>query len=193
MRPSPTFDGARSRAIWTCLGKALKKAPDERYASADAFAEDLKRFLSHEPVQARPDTVAYRLSKFVERRRGGVLSALLVTVALIGTTVFALWESTQARADRDMALSEGRRARGHDAMMAFLFDDSVRQAPGAPVHKRLDRARDFIERRYRGDPDIAASLLLSLRQRYIESATPNRHWRFARARRPSPAGATILT
>jgi eukaryotic-like serine/threonine-protein kinase len=150
------------------LGKALKKPPDERYASADAFAEDLRRFLAHEPVQARPDTVAYRVSKFVSRHRAGVLSAFLVAIALIGTTVFALWELSEARVDRDMAVSEGRRVQGHDAMMALLFDDSVRQAPGDAVHRRLDRARDFIERRYRADPDIAASLLLSLRRRYLE-------------------------
>jgi eukaryotic-like serine/threonine-protein kinase len=150
------------------LGKALKKDPSERYASVGAFADDLKRFLSHEPVQARPDTIPYRVSKFVQRHRGGVLSALAVTLALIGTTAFALWELREARADRDMAISEGRRAHGHDVMMGFLFNDSVRQSPEDAVHKRLDRAREFIDRQYRGDPDIAAALLLSLHQRYID-------------------------
>lgn len=150
------------------LHKALKKHPTERYASVGAFADDLKRYLTHEPVQARPDTVAYRVSKFVRRHQGGVISALLVTIALIGTTAFALWELREARADRDMAISEGRRAHGHDVMMGFLFDDSVRQSPEDAVHKRLDRAREFINRQYRGDPDIAAALLLSLRHRYID-------------------------
>jgi eukaryotic-like serine/threonine-protein kinase len=150
------------------LNKALKKDPAERYASVGAFADDIKRYLTHEPVQARPDTVAYRVSKFVRRHQGGVLSALLVTIALIGTTAFALWELREARADRDMAISEGRRAHGHDVMMGFLFNDSVRQSPEDAVHKRLDRAREFIDRQYRGDPDIAAALLLSLRQRYID-------------------------
>jgi serine/threonine-protein kinase len=150
------------------LRKALKKEPGERYASVGAFADDLKRFLTHEPVQARADTIPYRVSKFVRRHQGGVLSALAVTLALIGTTAFALWELREARADRDMAVSEGRRAHGHDVMMGFLFNDSVRQSPEDAVHKRLDRAREFIDRQYRGDPDIAAALLLSLRQRYID-------------------------
>jgi len=150
------------------LRKALKKEPGERYASVGAFADDLKRFLTHEPVQARADTIPYRVSKFVRRHQGGVLSALAVTLALIGTTAFALWELRAARADRDMAVSEGRRAHGHDVMMGFLFNDSVRQSPEDAVHKRLDRAREFIERQYRGDPDIAAALLLSLRHRYID-------------------------
>jgi eukaryotic-like serine/threonine-protein kinase len=150
------------------LRKALKKEPGERYASVGAFADDLKRFLTHEPVRARADTIPYRVSKFVRRHRGGVLSALLVAIALIGTTAFALWELSEARADRDMAVSEGRRAHGHDVMMGFLFNDSVRQSPEDAVHKRLDRAREFIDRQFRGDPDVAAALLLSLRHRYMD-------------------------
>src|ERR1700742_543329 len=57
----------------TILGKALKKDPAERYASVGAFAEDLRRFLSHEPISARPDTVPYRVTKFVRRNRGSVV------------------------------------------------------------------------------------------------------------------------
>ena len=169
---STTVPTIRRRALEgdldNILHKALKKDPTERYASVGAFADDLKRYLTHEPVQARPDTVAYRVSKFVRRHQGGVMSALLVTIALIGTTAFALWELREARADRDMAISEGRRAHGHDVMMGFLFNDTVRQSPDDAVHKRLDRAREFIDRQYRGDPDIAAALLLSLRHRYID-------------------------
>src|SRR5262249_28541398 len=52
------------------LSKALKKDPGERYASIDAFADDLRRFLGHEPIQARPDTLSYRTAKFVRRHRG---------------------------------------------------------------------------------------------------------------------------
>jgi serine/threonine-protein kinase len=52
------------------LGKALKKLPAERYASVGAFAEDLRRYLTHEPVKACADTATYRLTKFVRRHRG---------------------------------------------------------------------------------------------------------------------------
>src|SRR6266446_3715934 len=49
--------------------KALAKRPEDRYASASALADDLQRYLSGEPVKARPDTPAYRFSKFVLRHR----------------------------------------------------------------------------------------------------------------------------
>jgi serine/threonine protein kinase/Tol biopolymer transport system component len=72
----------------TIVGKALKKNPQERYASIKTFADDLQRYLRHEPISARPDTIAYRAGKFVHRHRSSVIAALLVTLALIGTTIF---------------------------------------------------------------------------------------------------------
>jgi serine/threonine protein kinase/Tol biopolymer transport system component len=72
----------------TIVAKALKKNPQERYPSIKAFADDLQRFLQHEPISARPDAIGYRAGKFVRRHRSSVVAALVVTLALIGTTLF---------------------------------------------------------------------------------------------------------
>jgi serine/threonine protein kinase len=72
----------------TIVAKALKKKPQERYASIKAFVDDLQRYLRHEPIRARPDSIAYRTSKFVRRHRSSVAAALLATVALIGMALF---------------------------------------------------------------------------------------------------------
>jgi serine/threonine protein kinase len=74
----------------TIVGKALKKNPLERYASIESFAEDLQRYLRHQPITARPDTLAYRTGKFIRRHRSRVTAALLVTAALVGTAI-ATW------------------------------------------------------------------------------------------------------
>ncbi len=59
----------------TIVGKALKKDPGERYVSVAALADDLRRYLRHEPISARPDTISYRIGKFVHRNRVGVTVA----------------------------------------------------------------------------------------------------------------------
>ena len=72
----------------TIISKALKKNPQERYPSIKALADDLQHYLKFEPISARPDTIAYRTGKFLRRHRSSVAAALLVTLALIGTTIF---------------------------------------------------------------------------------------------------------
>jgi Tol biopolymer transport system component len=75
----------------TIVAKALKKNPQERYTSIKAFAEDLQRYLRHEPITARPDTIAYRTGKFIRRHRSSVMAALLVTLGLIGAAIVPLF------------------------------------------------------------------------------------------------------
>src|SRR6266404_664757 len=67
--------------------KALAKEKQERYDSASSLAEDLQRYLSGEPVEARPDSPAYRLGKFVLRHRTGAAAAavaMLAVAAVVG-------------------------------------------------------------------------------------------------------------
>jgi serine/threonine protein kinase/Tol biopolymer transport system component len=72
----------------TILTKSLKENPQERYTSIKDFADDLQRHLRHQPISARPDTIAYRTGKFVRRHRSGIAATLLATLALVGTTFF---------------------------------------------------------------------------------------------------------
>jgi serine/threonine-protein kinase len=55
------------------LARAMRKAPTERYPTALAFAEDLERYLRHEPVSAAGESVGYRAGTFMRRHRPGVL------------------------------------------------------------------------------------------------------------------------
>jgi eukaryotic-like serine/threonine-protein kinase len=65
------------------VAKALKKPVAERYPTVAALAADLRRYLDHEPVSARPDSVGYRTAKFVRRYRLAV-GAASATVARAG-------------------------------------------------------------------------------------------------------------
>ena len=107
-RPSDAAaDPARRRALRgdldTIVLKALKKRPAERYASADALAADLRRYLAHEPVLARPDSKAYRLGKLLRRHRVAVGAGTAVAFALLAGAALALWQAHEARLQRDAA------------------------------------------------------------------------------------------
>ncbi len=88
-----------------CL-KCLEKDPRQRYGSAEALADDLERWLRHEPIQGRPASKLHRLTKWAQRHPGValLLGGLFLSLTLgFGLT---LWQS----AARQQALVEGRRA-----------------------------------------------------------------------------------
>jgi eukaryotic-like serine/threonine-protein kinase len=85
------------------VAKALKKAPAERYANAQAFADDLKRHLADEPVTAHRDALSYRVAKFLRRHRAGVAAAGLIVATLAGGIGVALWQAGEARRQKVQA------------------------------------------------------------------------------------------
>lgn len=92
------------------LNKAIKKNPTERYASVDAFAEDLQRYLSDEPVLARPDSSLYRVSKFIKRHRVGTALAATAIIALTVTGIVAAVQAHRAELAAVQARMEKERA-----------------------------------------------------------------------------------
>jgi len=89
--------------IETIAAKALKKSPHERYANAAEFGDDVRRFLAHEPIAARPDARLYRVAKFVQRHWAGVAAASVAVFALGGGVGVALWQAHEAQAQRVQA------------------------------------------------------------------------------------------
>ncbi len=85
--------------------KALAKEPAERYQSADALADDLRRHLHHEAIRARLDTPGYRLRTFTSRHRtlarlGAVAAVLLITglLAWVAAEMGYFWRNPLANA-----------------------------------------------------------------------------------------------
>ncbi len=89
--------------VETIVAKALKKDPAERYGNAEQLADDVRRYLAHEPISARPDARLYRAAKFVQRHRAGVAAVSLAVVALSVGIGVATWEAREARAQRVQA------------------------------------------------------------------------------------------
>jgi serine/threonine protein kinase len=87
----------------TIVARALKKAPAHRYANAADFADDLRRWLAHEPIAARPDSSLYRLAKFVRRHRAGVAAGTVAVAAVAVGVGLALAEGREAGRQRVQA------------------------------------------------------------------------------------------
>ncbi len=96
--------------------KALAKERDRRYDSAIGLANDVERFLNHEPVSAGPPGAGYRVRKFVRRNRGKVVAAGFVILALVMGVVGTSLGLVEARRQRGIALAES--ARKEEALKA---------------------------------------------------------------------------
>ncbi len=132
-----------SKAVWNdldvlCL-TALHRDRDRRYGSAGAIARDVGHFLKDEPLEAHPDTVRYRSTKFITRHRRSVTAAAAVLAAVSAIVVFFTIRLVEAR-DRAVS-SEARTQRIYHLMLnLFEGDDSAAgPAEGLRVVSLLDR------------------------------------------------------
>jgi serine/threonine-protein kinase len=137
----------------TILLKALKKKPEERYATVDAFGADLQRYLSGAAVLARPDSLWYRGSKVLRRNRWevGVAACVLLAFALdfgLGATAVAmfalaigamaaLWQAREARRQARMARTAAAAAQS-EATTARAVQDFLKQIFQANSSNQLD-------------------------------------------------------
>jgi eukaryotic-like serine/threonine-protein kinase len=160
------------------LHMALKKEPRERYATIGSFAEDLHRHLADQPVRARPDTLAYRTSKFVRRHRGGVTAGILTVLAivagLVGTVTQARRAERQAERaqhERDRALHELTNAEAANEFVGFLLGEGAGK-PFTTV-ELLARADQLVEKQFAGDAALRARLQMTIGNVYSDAADVN--------------------
>ena len=141
--PPRKLDPRVPRNLETIVLKCVAKDPAERYASAEAVAEDLHRFLADRPIKARRSSAVERLGRWCRRNPwlAGLSAAvlLLLLVVAVGSTVFAV------RLQEEL----GRRHRAERDQLEKLFSAQVAEA----------RAR-----RYSGRPGQRFKSLEALRQ-----------------------------
>ncbi len=83
--------------------KCLEKDRSRRYQTANTLAEEVRRFLRGEPINARPPSAAYRMEKFVHRHRVQVAAALFSVAVLVVATVISASQAIRARQERARA------------------------------------------------------------------------------------------
>ena len=121
------------------LLKALDEDPEQRYATAEALAGDLRRWLAGEPVLAQEPKLGYRLRKFVARNKAGVAAGALLAATLAAGIGATLWQAGAARRAADQALTQERRATAARDFMVQLFEANDPDAAigGPPTAREL--------------------------------------------------------
>uniref|UniRef100_UPI0003B596FD tetratricopeptide repeat protein n=1 Tax=Ideonella sp. B508-1 TaxID=137716 RepID=UPI0003B596FD len=154
------------------LNRGLKKSPAERYPTMDAFAQDLRRWLAGEPVQARPDRLAYRTAKFVGRHRLPVAAGAAVVVSLIAGTGLSLWQAQQARRAAMEARTQSATAAAvrHFMEQVFLANSGDQADPQRAremtARELLDQGTARLEVDLRDAPEARLELYATLAELY---------------------------
>ncbi|MCA8966620.1 MAG: serine/threonine protein kinase, partial [Planctomycetes bacterium] len=118
----------------TICHKALEAAPQDRYESAGAMADDLRRFLRIEPILAEPPSLWVRCSKWVRRHRVRVAIVALAATLAIGAPLAYLLHQERTRAvvakERlRLVAADDLAFRGIEDTLALL-GDSLARRPG---------------------------------------------------------------
>lgn len=143
--------------------KALRKEPERRYASVEQMAEDIRRHLGALPITAAPDSLAYRMRKFVRRHRAAVAAAVLILAAVLTGALATMREARIAAANERRAEQRFNDVRKLANSLMFEIDDAIRDLPGSTDARRLlvSRAQEYLDslnQQSKGDPSLQREL-----------------------------------
>jgi tetratricopeptide (TPR) repeat protein len=157
--------------------RALRKEPQHRYGSVEQLADDVRRYLSAEPVVARQGNWLYYSQRFVRRHAFGVSAGAFFFLVIVAFAVAMSIQNQRIAAERDRAANEGKSAQ---AVSEFMLDVFSAAEPFKAQGKEIT-ARQLLEQsgmQVRADkgmrPEVRARLLASIGRAFRRSGDPER-------------------
>lgn len=154
----------RGELDWVAM-RAIEKDPDRRYQTVEQLAADVRRFLSNEPVEARPPTAWYTAQKYVRRNRAFVTAVGAAFVAVVAIAIFSTVGFLQVSEANALAERRLSQANSSNAILSGIFADLDFDSPEsttAPLRmqlaKRLIRASEDLRAQSVGDSAKVAKL-----------------------------------
>jgi serine/threonine protein kinase len=159
-----TWKGARKldSDLATIVHKALEKEPARRYQSAAAVAEDIQRYLSGQPILARPPSTTYQLRKLVARHKVPFAFATAFMLLVTGFGVTMAVQSRRIAHERDRANREAETARHVSDFLVQLFqvsDPNENRGNTITARELLDKGAVTLERELADQPLLRAQLM----------------------------------
>jgi eukaryotic-like serine/threonine-protein kinase len=164
-------DASRGRALRgdldNIVAKALRKDPGERYATAEALAQDLRFYLAHQPVSARADAFAYRAGKFIRRHRAGVAMGAVTAIALVTATLLTTLQMLEASRQRDAALYQSQRAEFQARFAYQIMSEAGSDGQPLTIRELMEKGIEVLETNYGDDPRFVIGMLVNISGRYM--------------------------
>lgn len=157
--------------LMAVISRATAALPADRYATADALADDVAAVLDHRPVAARQGGAVYRARKFVRRSPVPTALAGAFVAALIGGTVISLNYARQAQAEleraeyflkRNEVVNEAREAYA-DALQAMFASDADTERMTRLLKEQWVKAHA----NRKADPQRAAALSFAIGRHFV--------------------------
>jgi non-specific serine/threonine protein kinase/serine/threonine-protein kinase len=143
--------------------KALEKDRARRYGAPSDLVADIRRYLNHEPVLARPASAAYRSGKFVKRHKLALAVASVFALMVLAGAVAIVREAQIARMQEARAERRFNDVRSLSNSLLFDVYDSIQDLPGSTPARRIvaDRASHYLDTLSQdsaGSPDLEREL-----------------------------------
>lgn len=155
----------RGELDWIVL-KALSKDRMRRYQSASDLAKDIQRYISNEPIEASPPSVAYRAKKYLQRNKLAIGSVAMITCALLLGLAGTTWQAREARKARAIAELQRDIARAESEKAREAESNAAREAANVLKQSLYSRATsNFVNQHLLKftDPDIEPDRNITLR------------------------------
>jgi serine/threonine-protein kinase len=152
------------RDLDAICARAMHPDQKRRYASADAFADDLRALLERRPVSARPDRLGYRLSRTLARHPVALPAGVLAAVAMVILAVLLAFQASDLRRQRDRAEAAAQRANSATGLLlgAIKSVDPVVGDAKLTLSGYLDKVADRLNHSDEKSPSVYAEALIQL-------------------------------
>ena len=153
----------------TIVLKATHKDAARRYASIEQLIGDIDRHLAGLPVMARPDTIGYRVQKFMHRHTVGVSLGIAAAILLAAGVIVVVVEGRHARLQRDAAYIARDQAEATADFLQKMISaaDPSNEGPSTTVRSVLETAALRVDSDLKSQPLVQAAVRSTIGRTYL--------------------------